>query len=1120
MRLLVCILLSAVAAFGQTAQITGRLSDPSGAVIPGAAVTITNIDTGIERRVSTNESGYYTLSLLPPGKYRVNTQAQGFKTITRESIELAVDQVLRLDFAMELGQVTEAVEVKGTVGMVDASSTSVSTVIQNQKILDLPLVSRNPIALADLVPGVRSLSGFGGTVSTWSSGPAAIGGGTPNSNSYLIDGIPNEAFISGGMNTFLAVDATEEFRIITRNANAEYGRTGGGIINLISKSGTNQFHGSAFEFFRNKVLNANGFFANRAGRARAPFNFNQYGATIGGPIVRNRTFFFANWESYSQHVTAQAFRTVPTDLQRRGDFSQTRDAAGRLITIYDPYNTTQAANGSLVRQPFPGNVIPAARIHPAAKAIMGYFPAPNLPGLAFTAANNYFAEAAAPTDKNMAGIKIDHNFTPERRLSGRFTYDKTVWVTGNPSGNIADPSLSDMTMQRRSVALHYTDALRPDFLFEARAGFNRYAAFRPTRSYGFDVTTIGLPASLKPQLQIPRFPSISFSDVSALGPDSNDHARQANEGWSGAGIFTKYRGKQTLKFGVEERVYRLPTFQSPSDFQFSFSRGFTQGPNPLTPSSTAGYGFASLLLGTPGSGSVKRFPSYAMQAVNSAAFVQDDWKVRPRLTLNLGLRWELEGAVTDRFNSATNFDPNLMTQAGGVTLRGGAVFPGVNGVPRGIHDNSYRQFGPRFGFAYQPLAKTSIRGGFGVYYLPGTGVFTMPRATGFDLTTNMVTSVEAGVPYDTLTNPYPQGIQMPDGSRLGGLTALGSNLAADIRSQKSPYSLQWNVNVQRDLPGNWFVEGAYLGNHGVHLTATRYYGYTVLTPEVRALGPKLLELVANPYAGLIQVGVLSQPQIQRAYLLRRYPQFASVWGLDNWANSIYHAGTLRVEKRFSRGFSALIAYTFSKLIDDSTGSGQSQFLGGGAISTQDFDNLRAERAISTSDIPQRLVLTSSWQPPVARKGNRIYRVVLGGWQLNSILTLQSGNPLAIRAPAPAYSGTYPNVVGDPNAVAKQTIDRWFNTGAFKTVEPYTMGNGPRNLPRTRTDGLFNWDFSTMKDFTVREGMRLQFRAEFFNFTNTVTFGTPGSSLNTATFSVVSSEASTPRRAQFGLKLYF
>lgn len=1116
------LIFGATGCFSQTAQITGRITDPTQAVVPQAQVLVTNSDTGITRSSPSNESGYYSIPLLPRGNYLVVVKKTGFKQVERTGIALDEGQVLRQDFVLEIGQVTETVEVSATPTQLETATTSMSTVVGSQRILDLPILSRNPVALAKLVPGVRAIGDFGGLpVSSYGTAGASIGGGSPSTNAYMIDGIAAENFTSGGMNVFLSVDATEEFRIITRNPSAEFGRTGGGVITVVSKSGTNEVHGSGYEFLRNKELNANGFFANSLGRARAPFIFNEYGATVGGPLKKNRTFFFFNWEHFKQRTQSQTRRTVPSDSQRRGDFSHTYDAAGELIRIYDPLTTRDDPfrPGRRTRDLFPGNIIPADRLHPVAKAVMTYYPAPNTPGLPVTGAENFFGQASAPIDKNMLGIKIDHNFTPERRLSGRFTYDRTFSGLPNFYASVAETNSSDLTLQRRSAALNYTDAIRPNVLLEAKAGVNRYAPFRPTRSYGFDVASLGLPASLRPQLQLPVFPEFNPGDVSGIGANQSDHLIQANDAWTLGGALTWFRGKHVIKTGWEGRIYRLNNTQGNPVLTFSFGRGFTQGPDPIVPSKAAGYGFAGFLLGLPSTGQAGRWPTSTFQAKYTSAFIQDDWKIHPNLTLNLGLRWEYEGAVTDRFNAITNFDPDLPFKAGPFSLRGGTVFPGVSGIPRGMHDNSYKDFGPRFGFAYQVLPKTSLRGGFGLYFLPGTGVFVAPGRTGFAITNSMVTSVEVGVPYNTLTNPFPSGIQLPTGSSLGPLTGLGLDVTANVRSLRRGYSEQWNLNIQRDLPAGWLLEVGYLGNHGVKLPASRAYSY--LSPETRALGNAALDQVPNPFYGTITTGVLSLPTVRRHFLLNQYPQFASILGLDTWANSNYHALAVRAERRFSRGFSAMLAYTYSKLIDDNLGNGTlpQDFSGGGANSIQDYSNLRAERAVSTSHLPHRMVLTPSWSLPLGRKGGSLYRALLGGWQVNSILTMQSGNPLSISGPAGALAGSRPNVVGDPN-LDNPTIQRWFNTDAFQVIPPFSIGNAPRNLPSTRTDRLFNWDFSVLKRVSIREWARLELRGEFFNFTNSVTFGTPGTFLTGATFGVVSSQANGPRNIQAGAKVSF
>ncbi len=1101
----------------QAGQITGRVTDSSGAIIAGADVSVTNISTGVQRKTVSNAEGIYSVPALPPGQYKAIVQMQGFRQAVREEIILSVDQVQRIDFTLDVGNVTEQVEVSATAGLLDTATTAVSTVIPNQKILDLPLNYRNPMALANLIPGVRALSSFGSLpVSSWNTGAASIGGGPPVGNSYMIDGVANEVSFSGAALVTLSADATEEFRIVTHNPSAEYGRSGGGVINFVSKSGTNEFHGTAYEFMRNKVLNANDFFANKVGRSKAAFVFNQFGATLGGPVVRNRTFFFFNWESFRQRTPSPSFFTVPTELQKRGDFSQTFAADGKLIQIYDPSTTrlNPSVSNQWIRDLFPGNVIPSSRINSVAAAVTKYYPAPNLPGNALTGANNYYAVGPSATDKNILGIKLDHHFTPEKRLSGRYTYDNTPWGFPNWYGNIADNDASDRTLKRQSAVLGFTDVMRPDLLFEAKTGFNYYRNSTITRSYGFDLTSLGFPANVKDGMQ-PIFPAFTPGDVSVIGARQNDHIVEPDYVWTGSLSFTKFQGSHSIKSGFESRVYRHNANANATTLQFSSGRSFTQGPTDTTTSATAGYGFASFLLGTS-SGSAGRSHPVTTQFRYWAAFVQDDWKVTPRLTLNLGLRWDVDEGMTDRYNAITNFDPNLQTQIGGLTLKGGAIFPGVKGVPRSMRDTSWTDFQPRAGFAFEILPRTSLRGGFGIMFLPGSGLFTYPAWSGFSVTTSMIGSYNH-LPYDTLSNPFPGGIERISGSSLGGLTALGSGMTAVARNMRRGYVEDWNLNVQREFGKTWLVELGYMGTHGVKLPAMRALRY--LTAANRALGPALLDYLPNPYYGIVQTGSLSLATVTRSNLITQYPHLTGVSVLDTWGNSNYHAFTTRVEKRFSAGTSMLLAYTWSKLIDDAVGSGTNTGFGFGSDSFQDWDNLRRERAVSTSNLPHRLVVTNSWELPVGRSGPAVYRRILGGWQVNSILTLQSGNPISISAPAPSFGGGRPNVVGDPN-LSNPTIDKWFNTAAFALIPAYTMGNSPRNLPCTRTDSLFNWDVSFLKNAALTERVRLQFRGEFFNFLNHPTAGMPGTTVASATFGIVSATASTPRQVQLALKAIF
>ncbi|MGJ5817600.1 carboxypeptidase regulatory-like domain-containing protein [Paludibaculum fermentans] len=1114
----------ALSALAQNAQITGMVKDPTDAPIAGATVNIIATDTGSSRQVITSPEGYYTAPLLPRGRYEVVVEMKGFKGSRNKDLLLEEGQSLRLDIRLEMGQVSETVEVVASAGLLSTETTSVSTVVPNQRVVDLPLSGRNPLLLANLVPGVRPVGSFGGmTVSSFDGSRVSIAGGAPSTNNFMVDGVAAENFASGGIQITLSPDATEEFRVITRNPSAEYGRTGGGIANFVSKAGTNSWHGSAFEFLKNKQLNANSFFSNYAGAKRAPFVFNQYGATLGGPVRKDQTFFFFNWEKVAQRGQDQTFRTVPTDLQRKGDFSQTFDAAGRLVVIYDPSTTAPnpAKPGSYLRTPIAGNVIPANRISAVAAAVSSYYPAGNTAGNAFTRTNNFFGQASAPVDKDVYGVRVDHNFNQSRRIFGRYTYDKTFRGSSNFYDNVAETNTSDLPFKRNSAVLSYIETLRPTLLLETRVGLNRYFTPRVTRSYGFDVTKLSMNAIVNSQMQLPVFPNFSIGDMSGLGAAADDHLIQANDSYTAAGSLTWIHSAHNFKFGTEFRTYRANNNQMcGSILALGFGRGFTQGSDPNVAATNAGFGYASFLLGDASSGGLTRCPTVTYQVPYGAVYAQDDWKVTPRITLNLGLRYEVEGALTDRYNAMSMWDPTAAYSSGGINMTGGLVYPGVNGRGRGNRQVSYKDFEPRLGLSYQLFKKTVVRSSYGILHLPTTGVIVRVGQSGFAATSAMVTSVDGGfTPSGNIANPFPDGINLPSGSSQGLLTGIGTSIGGNLLNLQRGYSQQWNFNVQQELGGGWIVELGYMGNRGVSLPANRTFRY--LPQSVLSQGTALQQLVPNPFAAIVKTGPLAQANVTRATLLNYYPQFSGSSGLDSWADSIYHAATMRLEKRFSHGLSLLASYTFSKLIDNNLGNGVNNFADGGDNGVQNWDNLRAERAVSTSDLPQRLVMTASYELPFLKNSKGIANAVLGGWQLNPIVTLQSGNVISVTANAPAFGGGRPDLIGDPS-VSEPTIDNWLNKAAFAPIQPFTFGNAPRNLPTVRTDGMQNIDLSVLKNFRLKERYKVQFRAEFFNLTNTPTFGNPTANISSGSFGTIRSLATNtgPRNIQLALKFLF
>jgi len=1126
-----CLWSAAVWAQSITGSVTGVVRDPSGAVVVGTEVRLTNTGTGVTQRTSTDGAGNFRFLLLPSGTYRIEATGAGFKTFRRDGIAVEVDRSLAVPVTLEVGQVTETIEVRGGTPLLEPNTSSLGTVMDQRKVEDLPLNGRNPMGLANLIPTVRGIGFFGGQLlSTWRMGQVTIAGGGPLANGFMIDGIANEKMTDFSAMSFLTVDATQEFKVQTNAMSAEFGRTGGGIISVISKAGSNQFHGSLFDYLRNDKLNANEFFANRAGRARPTVKVNQFGGTLGGPLRRDKLFFFVNYEGFRERREQQTTITSPTARQRAGDFSETRAANGSLITVFDPLTTRRNPDNpsAYLRDPFASNRIPDNRIARVAREALKYYPEPNLAGLPFTGAQNLFLLSGVPIDKDTWGVRLDYNLTSSRRLAGRYTRDKLDWGFPNYFGNLADTDGRHIFIPRTSAFLQYTDAITPTLLLDAKIGVNRENEHSMAPGAGFDLASLGFPSSFISSIQRGRegngFPQFVVTDASSFGrPDSTGNPSASG---TASAALTKVAGKHTFKTGVEQRSYRRSDWgTSFSTGSYGFTRSFTQGPNPLQASATGGYGVATFLLGTPTSGSVGYTTDTTVSMNHTALFLQDDWKVTPRLTLNLGLRWEYEGPVRDRYNVFPNFDPSIDSplKAPGLTLKGGYVFPGIEGRPRGLTAPSWDDFGPRFGFAYQVQPKTVVRGGYGIVYIPTFGPGGTSTGAGFSVTTPMTASIDGGLtPYHTIADPFPSQnpVQRPTGTSLGAMTAVGSAAGGQIRHVYRGYSQQWNLTLQHEPWNNWLFEAAWVANRGTGLILNSRPLNVTSDADLASYGSRLVETVPNPFFGILKTGSLSTATITRRQLLMPFPQYTSIGGGNSYlGNSIYHALAVKVEKRFSQGFSVLLGYTLSKAIDNLQATGRPGAVAGTVV--QNWNNLRGERAKSYQDMPQRLVLTTLWEIPF-QPANGALKQVLGGWQINALTTLESGRPIAVSAPITG-GGNRPNAVAGVKArLDEPAMARWFNTEAFSLPPSFTYGNVSRTLPDVHSDGLFNLDLSLFKTFTLLERCQLQFRAEAFNLTNTPTFDTPGRGLNTATFGVVTATAFTPkpREVQFALVLRF
>jgi hypothetical protein len=1131
--------LFAAGAWAQTASVTGRVTDPSGAVIPGARIEVTSADTGIETVVETSAEGYYNAPSLQPGVYDVSASQDGFVTQRQQGLRLLVQQVARLDFQLQLGSVTETVEVNAQAVLLDSESSTVGQVIGGRQISELPLLGRNPYALAMLAPGVRPSGGVNNLpIDQISTVSFMINGQRASSNEFLLDGAPNSAASQNQPVINTNPDSILEFKVETNNFSAEYGRAAGGIFNVVTKSGTNDYHWGVYEFLRNEKLNANDYFANRAGSERPPFKFNQFGGTFGGPVIKNRTFVFGSVEivRFVQGITFTG--TTPRPEQLQGDFSTTLNGAGNLIRIFDPETTAPNPSGSgFLRTQFANNMIPASRIDPVAANVRTFFPAPNTAGNPVTGVNNYSRTDGNGVDKDTYSVRIDHNFNDTNRIFSRYSYDDTPFIRAAPYGrdNPASPGTGPQIFTRQNAVIEDTHTFSPTLLGSLRYSVTRLFNHREAFSDGFDITALGLPAGLQSQIGEPvAFPNIGITGLSVTGSIPNivvggalgatDLIRLGNTSHAFQGSMTKSLNAHTLKWGAEYRVIQFNNQQTGSNStNFSFTPQWTQGPNPSSASATAGVGLASMLIGV-GGGSVTPAPPVTQTTKYYGMFFQDTWKLTAKATLNYGLRWEYETPRTDRYDKLTNFDFNATPplEAPGLDLRGGLTFVGVNGASRFNSDPDRNNFAPRLGISYQLTPKTVVRAGAGLFYAPITGTGTGSASfglSGFQAPTQVVTSINGVNPIFDWSNPYPQGLNQPSGSSLGLATLLGQDIGFFNRGNQTPYSAQWNFNIQRELPSNMVFEIGYAGSRGLKFTQTRQYNQ--LPDAALALGEQLRQTVVNPFAGQIAVGPLAQARVTRAQLSRPYPHFTNVTSMnEHWASSSYHSLHTRLEKRFTENLTFLASYTWSKLLDYGIGAFAGEPLSGQNF--QNWNNLSAEWSPSTSDMTHRFIFNAVYELPRLTDSSALAKHVLGGWQLGGIWSAFSGGPLGVTS---AVNGTFsqgggqrPNWTGVNPSVDDPTPQRWVDNSVFSVPAAFNFGNAPRTFNGTRSDGTGQLDMTLSKNFRFRERYRIQFRTEVFNITNTARFAPPNVNFGNAQFGVVSAQGNQPRIIQFALKL--
>jgi hypothetical protein len=1070
------LLASALTALAQTASVNGVVADSSQAVISGANVSITNLETGLRRETRTNETGNYTFTLLPVGRYRVEATTAGFSSQFHPDVKLDVDQVARLDFALKPGALQETVEVSAAATLLESETSTVGQVISNKSIVEMPLNGRNYLSLATLTAGTSINPGG----RTESEGGFVTGGAHSYQMNVQVDGLDNNTVYSGGPIGYEAqavkpsIDAVGEFKVITNNFSAEYGGRMGGTVLVTIKSGTNGLHGTAYEFLRNDKLDGTNFFANRSGAGKPEYRQNQFGGTLGGPIRKNKLFLFGSFEGTRIRSGTSSISTVPTPLERTGDFSQVRN-------IFDPL-TTAGTGASMTRQMFPGNVIPRSRWDPLFPALLALYPAPTAAGIV----NNYYFSAADRNDWNNYDFKGDENFNDNNRLSVRYSRrDKNQYQNG-PLPLPADGGLATTTViHSNSIVGSYARTFGPATNNELRFGQSRL----PT------VFDIPYDKPLFNEFGIQGIPKTNFASSNdhgltlfnpsgyaelgsrAFWPNTNNlYVTQLND------VLFRSAGKHGIKLGGEFKHTNV--FRNAARYArglMTFNREFTADPQNRA---NTGDGLAEFMLGWAAAGNLGNENGENLMTNSLAAFVQDDWKVSARLTLNLGLRYDIFFAPTFPDGRVSNFllDYSQIGSAGRLPQ----IRP-QNGSDCGC-DQNYRDFGPRVGFAYRLNDKTVLRSGFGLIYAQDDS-YSSQSARWVNQSPDFVeysfATVDRIHPLLVLQNGFPA-VQLPATS-VPGPASVGVN----VQAAKMPdqYSEQWFLDLQRELPYDMLMTVGYNGN-GAH----------------RMIVPMDYDL---PY------GPAASPVASR----RIFPYYTGVTRQLPMGNSTYNALLWKVEKRFSKGLSFLSAFTWSHNIDNyievSNGT-----TGDAAVVPW---NLSLNRGNSYSDVRRQWAFSSAYELPFGRgktflNSSRIADAVLGGWQLAALVTMRTGIPFTVVTSGGitnAGGADRPNRVGNGTLPgSQQTIDHWFDTSAFVVQPQFTYGNAGRNI--LFGPGLRNLDLSLSKNLRITEGKHLQFRVESFNLTNTPAFGQPNATLNALGVGQVTT-AGDPRRIQFGLK---
>ncbi len=1132
--------------------VVGRILDPTGAVIPGATVQVVNKAMGTKLSVTTNEVGVYQAPYLIPGLYQLTFEAQGFKKAVRDDIQVQVNDRLELNITLEVGAPTESVTVSAETPLLETGTASIGSVVDSRRVAELPVAHGQPFGLIGLAGGV-SFNANAATLNrpfepTHIAG-YAMSGARANRSDLTIDGVPATATANAGeiISSYVPpADIVQEFKVQTATFDAQFGQTEGGVVNIAIKSGTNDLHGTAYYGKWHPDLMSNYWLNNRNNQPKGQFTYNRWGGSAGGPVWlpklyngKNKTFFLWGYEGI--HETRgrnnNGSPAVPTPAMRNGDFSSLLKV-NPIYQVYNPLTRRTVTGGRIQSDPFPGNTVPASLHSPVAKNLFKYWPDPLLPGDSVGQNNMLEPNLPEAITYFTHTIRGDHVVSDKQRIFARYSFYTRDSNYNNYLHSIATGEWFKFFSNNATFDDVYT--LSPTMVLNVRYGYNRFVRTSTANpgGFGMDYTALGFPKSYNDGIgaDIRRFPGINMSGYTGTNHSDfwrpiDTHALVAN--------LNKVVGSHSLKTGLEFRAYRENSkfYGNDASGRFNFDGNWTGGPldNSSRPNPPLGLSVAAFLLGLPTSGSVTRLASYAEQSTNWGIYIHDDWKANSKLTLNIGLRWEYEGPLTERFDrSVRGFDPSFVQPvetaakaayarspfaelpAAQFQVKGGLNFAAVDGNPRALYETPKINFMPRFGFAYQLRPRTVIRGGFGIFF----GFLGQRRGDvvqhGYDGITTLVPTNDNGLTWiATLSNPFPTGIQEAKGASEGGKTFLDQNITFFNPKPGLPYMQRWELSFQRELPGGIVADASYLGNRGTRLEMNRninavpnqYYSSSAVRDV--AWYNNLTTNVPNPFAGLLPGLGLNSTTVQKNRLLRPYPQFGTITSTTNQGYSWYHALLLGLQKRFSKGYTLAVNYTFSKFMQ------ASEYLNAA-------DPMPTE-VISDMDTPHRISLSSIYEFPfgTGRKylanAHPVLRGIAGGWQVQGMYVFQSGRPIGF-----ASSIFYGGDIRLPKE--QQTPDRWFNTSGFDKASLTQFGWNLRYFPlrfaTVRPDPLNNWDLSLLKNTRIAEGKNLQVRFEFLNAMNHPNFVAPNTTTTSSLFATAIGTQNYPRNIQLTAKFVF